>query len=79
MKAVQVLLASRAKLNSGKSSSVDIKVDGNGMEIESQEVDPIQVSFFRSSRSKILLRMVVLVDWVASIHASSSCIDDVHA
>jgi hypothetical protein len=42
-------------------------------------VDPIQVSFFRSSRSKILLRMVVLVDWVASIHASSSCIDDVHA
>lgn len=41
--AVQVLLASRAKLNSGKSSSVDIKVDGNGMEIESQEVDPIQV------------------------------------
>lgn len=62
MKAVQVLLASRAKLNSGKSSSVDINVDGNGMEIESQEVDPIQVSFFRSSRSKILLRMVVLVD-----------------
>lgn len=41
--AVQVILASRAKLNSGKSSSVDIKVDGNGMEIESQEVDPIQV------------------------------------
>jgi hypothetical protein len=62
MKAVQVLLASRAKLNSGKSSSVDIKVDRNGMEIESQEVDPIQVSFFRSSRSKILLRMFVLVD-----------------
>lgn len=62
MKAVQVLLASRAKLNSGKSNSVDIKVDGNGMEIESQEVDPIQVSFFHSSRSKILLRMFVLVD-----------------
>ncbi|KAJ6317159.1 hypothetical protein OIU76_012835 [Salix suchowensis] len=41
--AVQVLLASRARLNSGKSSGVDIKVDGNGMEIESQEVDPIQV------------------------------------
>ncbi|KAJ6428597.1 hypothetical protein OIU84_020305 [Salix udensis] len=41
--AVQVLLASRARLNSEKSSGVDIKVDGNGMEIESQEVDPIQV------------------------------------
>ncbi|KAB5543899.1 hypothetical protein DKX38_012011 [Salix brachista] len=41
--AVQVLLASRARLNSGKSSGVDIKVDGNGVEIESQEVDPIQV------------------------------------
>lgn len=36
-------MASRAKLNSGKSSSVDIKVNGNGREIESQEVDPIQV------------------------------------
>lgn len=60
MKAVQVLLASRARLNSGKSSGVDSKVDGNGMEIESQEVDPIQVSFFHGSRSKILLRMVSL-------------------
>ena len=60
MKAVQVLMASRARLNSGKSSSVVNKVDGDGMEIESQEVDPIQVSFFHSSRSKILLRMVAL-------------------
>ncbi|EEF48710.1 conserved hypothetical protein [Ricinus communis] len=41
--AVQVLLASRERLNSKKSGDVDVKGDTNAMETESQKVDPIQV------------------------------------
>ncbi|XP_057988892.1 uncharacterized protein LOC110665716 isoform X6 [Hevea brasiliensis] len=40
--AVQILLASRERLNSEKPSGIGIKADGNAMETES-EVDPIQV------------------------------------
>jgi len=45
MKAVQILLASRAGLNSEKSSSIDVKADSNAVETESQKSDRIQVSF----------------------------------
>lgn len=54
VKAVQVLLASRANMNSEKSSGLDVKADSSTMETELQKVDPIQVSFFCSSISQAL-------------------------
>nr|CAN63743.1 hypothetical protein VITISV_041630 [Vitis vinifera] len=41
--AVQVLLASRERLNKEKSSNLNIKSDSGTKETESQEVDPVQV------------------------------------
>ncbi|XP_050224707.1 uncharacterized protein LOC126674314 isoform X2 [Mercurialis annua] len=43
--AVQILLASRERLNSEKSSKIDVEADinGNARVSESQEVDPVQV------------------------------------
>ena len=44
MQAVQVLLASRERLNKEKSGNLNIKSDSGTKETESQEVDPVQVS-----------------------------------
>ncbi|KAA8541521.1 hypothetical protein F0562_022673 [Nyssa sinensis] len=41
--AVQVLLASRERLNTEKSNNLNIKADSSPVETESQKVDPIQV------------------------------------
>ena len=48
VKAVQVLLDSRGRLNAEKSNGVDVKADGNAEEDNSLKVDPIQVSCFYS-------------------------------
>lgn len=45
MQAVQVLLVSRERLNKEKSSSLNINSDSGTKVTESQEIDPVQVSF----------------------------------
>lgn len=45
MQAVQFLLSSRERLNMERSTRPNLKVDSNKMETESQQVDPVQVSW----------------------------------